>query len=62
MSDFKKICVTFSILNLQKCDGYQNGAEFRHKPNELSLAFKGHISLDFMEEDVTQILEFICTS
>ena len=29
---------------------------------ELSLAFKGHISLDLMEEDVTQILEFICTS
>ena len=25
MSDFKKICVTFSILKLQNCDAYQNG-------------------------------------
>ena len=32
MSDFKKMCVTSSILNLQKCDAYQNGVEFRHKP------------------------------
>ena len=31
-SDFKKMCVTFSILKLQKCDAYQNGVEFRHKP------------------------------
>ena len=34
MFDFKKICVTFSILKLQKCDIYQNGVEFRHKPND----------------------------
>ena len=33
MTDFKKIHVTFSILKLQKCDAYQNGVEFRHKPN-----------------------------
>ena len=32
MSDFKKMCITFSILKLQKCDAYQNGVEFRHKP------------------------------
>ena len=24
MSDFKKICVTFSIFKLEKCDTYQN--------------------------------------
>ena len=33
MSDFKKIRVTFSMLKLQKCVGYQNGTEFCHKPN-----------------------------
>ena len=33
MSDFKKISITFSILKLQKSDAYQNGVEFRHKPN-----------------------------
>ena len=33
MSDFKKICLTFPILKLQKCDAYQNGVEFCHKPN-----------------------------
>ena len=33
MSDFNNIPVTFSILKLQKCDAYQNGVEFRHKPN-----------------------------
>ena len=32
MSDFKKMCVTFSILKLQKCDAYQNGVEYFHKP------------------------------
>ena len=32
-SDFKKMCVTFSILNLQKCDTFKNGIVFRHKPN-----------------------------
>ena len=34
MSDFKKIRITFSILKLQKSDAYQNGVEFRHKPND----------------------------
>ena len=33
MSHFKKLCITFSILKLQKSDAYQNGVEFRHKPN-----------------------------
>ena len=33
MSDFKNIPVTFSILKLKKFDAYQNGVEFRHKPN-----------------------------
>ena len=32
MSDFKKICITFSILKLQKFDACQNGVEFCHKP------------------------------
>ena len=32
-SHFKKLCVNFSILKLQKGDAYQNGVEFRHKPN-----------------------------
>ena len=32
MFDFKKICVTFAILKLQKGDAYQNGVEFRHTP------------------------------
>ena len=32
-SDFKKMCVTFSILKLRKCDAHQNGIEFRHKRN-----------------------------
>ena len=32
MSDFKKTCITFSILKLQKCDTYQHGVEFRNKP------------------------------
>ena len=25
--------ITFSILKLQKCDAYENGLEFRHRPN-----------------------------
>ena len=33
MSHFKKLCVTFSILKLQKSDAYENGVEFRHKPD-----------------------------
>ena len=33
MSHFKKLCITFSILKLQKSDAYQNGVEFRHKSN-----------------------------
>ena len=33
MSNFKKICVTFSVLKLQKGDAYQNGEEFCHKSN-----------------------------
>ena len=32
MSDFMKICVTFSISKLQKCNTCQNGVEFCHKP------------------------------
>ena len=32
MSDFKKICITFCIFKLQKCDVCQNGVEFCHKP------------------------------
>ena len=34
MLDFKKVDVTVSILKLQKYDKYQNGVEFRHKPND----------------------------
>ena len=33
MLDFKKIRATFSFLKLKKCDAYQNGVEFCHKPN-----------------------------
>ena len=33
MSDFMKICVTFSILKGQKGDAYQNGEEFCHEHN-----------------------------
>ena len=29
---------------------------------ELALVIRGHIALDFMEEDAQTILEFICTS
>ena len=40
MSDFKKIWVTFSILKLQKCEAYQNGVEFSHKPNGNEFPFR----------------------
>ena len=46
MSNFKKLCVTFSILKLQKSDAYQNGVEFRHKANGNDV--KGHPLLFFL--------------
>ena len=43
MSDFKKICVTFSILKLKKYDAYQNWVEFCHKAKGNDVKWPHHL-------------------